>query len=324
MTMTNATSPTPADRARPSWQSIRRIIGERVDAKRSAGIVLGVVDSDGRRVAAYGDPGPGQPPLDASSVFEIGSITKVFTAALLADMVVRGEVALDEPVALLLPQTVRVPTWGERQIELVDLATQTSGLPRLPANWRWGDSAHPMMAGYTVGMLYEFLSGYTLTRQIGSEYQYSNLGFGLLGHALALRAGGGGHRAGRSAGLPRHRDRVLREGDPTRAHLPARPPRCGHWRRRALRGQADAGKQGSGSRSCAGCMDRENKEGLTMGFIKGLGEQLLLRGEGRGFAGPSDPSSRLYRLDVGRHGRRSGRSRPSYCLRPAWVRPVGG
>jgi D-alanyl-D-alanine-carboxypeptidase/D-alanyl-D-alanine-endopeptidase len=46
-----------------------------------------------------------------------------------------------------------------------------------------------MMAGYTVGVLYEFLSGYTLTRQIGSEYQYSNLGFGLLGQALALRAG---------------------------------------------------------------------------------------------------------------------------------------
>jgi CubicO group peptidase (beta-lactamase class C family) len=107
-------------------------------AQRMPGMVAGVVDSDGRRVAAYGDPGPGQPPLDASSVFEIGSITKVFTAALLADMVARGEVALDEPVALLLPQTVRVPTWGERQIELVNLATQTSALPRLPANWRWG------------------------------------------------------------------------------------------------------------------------------------------------------------------------------------------
>ncbi|MGE5291137.1 MAG: serine hydrolase [Micromonosporaceae bacterium] len=96
---------------------------------------------------------------------------------------------LHEPVALLLPPTVRVPTWGERQIELVDLATQTSGLPRLPANWRWEDSAHPMMAGYAAGQLYEFLSGYTLTREIGSEYEYSNLGFGLLGHALARRAG---------------------------------------------------------------------------------------------------------------------------------------
>jgi D-alanyl-D-alanine-carboxypeptidase/D-alanyl-D-alanine-endopeptidase len=189
MTMTNATSPAPADRARPSWQSIRRIIGERVDAKHSAGIVVGVVDSGGRRVAAYGDRGPGQPPLDASSMFEIGPITKVFTAALLADMVARGEVALDEPVALLSPETVRVPAWGTRQIELVDPATQTSGLSRLPANWRWEDSAHPMMAGYTAAQLYEFLSGYTLTRQIGSEYEYSNLGFGLLGHALALRVG---------------------------------------------------------------------------------------------------------------------------------------
>ena len=138
-------------RARPSWHSIRRIIGERVDAKRSAGIVVGVIDSDGRRVAAYGDPGPGQPPLDASSVFEVGSITKVLTATLLADMVARGEVALDEPVALLLPQAVRVPTRGNRQIELMDLATQTSGLPRLPANLRWEDPAHPTMAGYTAG-----------------------------------------------------------------------------------------------------------------------------------------------------------------------------
>jgi D-alanyl-D-alanine-carboxypeptidase/D-alanyl-D-alanine-endopeptidase len=188
MTMTNIV-PARADRARPSWQSIQRIIGERVDAKRSAGIVVGVVDVDGRRVAACGDPGPGQPPLDASSVFEIGSITKVFTATLLADMVARGEVALDEPVARLLPPTVRVPARGNRQIELVDLATQTSGLPRLPANLRWEDPAHPVMAGYTAGQLYEFLSGYTLTREIGSEYEYSNLGFGLLGHALALRAG---------------------------------------------------------------------------------------------------------------------------------------
>ena len=176
------------DRVCPSSQLIQDIIRERVDAKRSAGIVVGVIDS-GRRVAAYGDPGPGQPPLDAVSVFEIGSVTKVFTATLLADMVQRGEVALDEPVALLLPETVRVPARGDRQIELVDLATQTSGLPRLPTNWRPKNPASPTLADYTVDQLYEFLAGYALARGIGSQYEYSNLGFGLLGHALALRAG---------------------------------------------------------------------------------------------------------------------------------------
>jgi serine-type D-Ala-D-Ala carboxypeptidase/endopeptidase len=142
---------------------------------------VGVAGSGRRQVAAYGVPGPGQPPLDADSVFEIGSIAKVFTATLLADMAARGEVALDESVALLLPPTVRVPARGQRQIELVDLATHTSGLPRLPGNLRWEDPAHPVMAGYTAGQLYEFLSGYTLAREIGSQYEYSNLGFGLLG-----------------------------------------------------------------------------------------------------------------------------------------------
>jgi D-alanyl-D-alanine-carboxypeptidase/D-alanyl-D-alanine-endopeptidase len=176
------------DRACPSSQLIQGIIGERLDAKRSAGIVVGVIDSGGRRVAAYGDPGPGQPPLDASSVFEIGSITKVFTATLLADMVQRNEVALDEPVALLLPPAVRVPAREDRQIELVDLATQTSGLPRLPTNWRPEDPANPTMGDYTIDQLLEFLSGYRLTREIGSQYEYSNLGYGLLGHVLALRA----------------------------------------------------------------------------------------------------------------------------------------
>jgi serine-type D-Ala-D-Ala carboxypeptidase/endopeptidase len=168
--------------------TIQHIISQRVDSQRSTSIVVGVLDPDGqRRVVAHGDPGPGQPPLGPGSVFEIGPIPRVFTATLLADMIQRAEVNLDDPVARFLPSTLRVPTRGQRQITLVDLATQTSGLPRLPTNLRATDPANPL-ADYTVQQLYAFLSEYVLPRDIGAEYEYSNLGFGLLGHALARRA----------------------------------------------------------------------------------------------------------------------------------------
>jgi CubicO group peptidase (beta-lactamase class C family) len=164
-------------------------IKARVDAKKNPGIVVGTIDADGTiSRAAYGDAGPGALPLDADSVFEIGSITKVFTATLLEDMVTRGEVRLDDPVQKFLPARVHVPTRNGRQITLLDLTTQSSGLPRLPTNMRPRDPANPY-ADYSVDQLYECLNGYELTRDIGSQYEYSNLGVGLLGHVLALRAG---------------------------------------------------------------------------------------------------------------------------------------
>ncbi len=121
-------------------------------------------------------------------MFEIGSATKVFTSLLLADMVQRGEVALDDPVVKYLPASVKMPQRNGRSITLVDLATHTSGLPRMPTNFTPKDNANPY-ADYSVEQLYQFLSGYQLTRDIDSQYEYSNLGGGLLGHVLARRAG---------------------------------------------------------------------------------------------------------------------------------------
>jgi D-alanyl-D-alanine-carboxypeptidase/D-alanyl-D-alanine-endopeptidase len=161
----------------------------RVDGGKSTGMVVGTIDAGGGTSrAAYGTAGPGALPLDADSVFEIGSITKVFTATLLADMADRGEVKLVDPVGKYLPATVRVPQRNGRQITLLELSTQSSGLPRMPDNFRPKAATNPF-ADYTVEQLYEFLGGYELTRDIGSQYEYSNVGVGLLGHALARRAG---------------------------------------------------------------------------------------------------------------------------------------
>jgi len=174
----------------PSDSEIRKILAERVDKYRqSVGIVVGVIEPQGRRVVAYGNLAAGDTrPLNGDTVFEIGSITKVFTSLLLADMVERGEVELTDPVAKYLPATVNVPQRRAEQITLEDLATHTSGLPRMPVNVDSRDPANPF-ADYSVNRLYEFLSGYQLPRDIGEAFEYSNIGGALLGHALAQRAG---------------------------------------------------------------------------------------------------------------------------------------
>ncbi len=168
----------------PGTEGIREILAKRIDRQRQAvGIVVGVIDPNGRRVVAYGNLAKGDPrTLDGDTVFEIGSVTKVFTSLVLADMVNGREVALGDPAAKYLPENVRMPERNGKSITLLDLSTHRSGLPPLPSNLK-------PEAGYSMEDLYRFLSGYTLPRDPGSEYEYSNLGAGLLGHLLACRAG---------------------------------------------------------------------------------------------------------------------------------------
>jgi CubicO group peptidase (beta-lactamase class C family) len=168
---------------------IRSIMANRVESGRAVGMVTGVIDEKGRQVVASGKvslDGTQQP--DGDTVFEIGSVTKVFTSLILADMIEKDEVKPDDPVSKFLPATVKVPSRNGREITLLDLSMQVSGLPRLPDNLKPADPANPY-ADYDASKLYDFLSRYTLTRDPGEKYEYSNLAVGLLGHALALKAG---------------------------------------------------------------------------------------------------------------------------------------
>lgn len=172
----------------PNDSALNATLQSRVRTPPGIGIVVATLEKGKPpRIFSAGSSGSARP-LDGNTVFEIGSITKTFTSALLADMVQRGEVKLDDPVSKFLPATVRVPSRGGKQITLLDLATQSSGLPRLPNNLSPANVLNPY-ADYSVEKLYDFLSHYELTRDIGSQFEYSNLGVGLLGHALALRAG---------------------------------------------------------------------------------------------------------------------------------------
>jgi CubicO group peptidase (beta-lactamase class C family) len=175
-----------APAVQPIQDALRRTVGERED---QAGAVAVVVNEGGSSLVAHGSSGVPNLALDADAVFEIGSITKVLTALLLADMAERGEVGLDDPVTEYIPPSVALVERG-RPITLLDLATYTSGLPTMPGNLppNWWASPDPF-ADYTTDKLYEFLSVYEPQYAPGERYQYSNVGFALLGDALARRAG---------------------------------------------------------------------------------------------------------------------------------------
>ncbi|MFK0165710.1 serine hydrolase [Rhizobium sp. NPDC090279] len=180
-----------------SDDAIRRLLIERVDERRlSVGMVVGVTEGNGHRIVAHGHRDTsGADPVTEKTVFEIGSITKLFTALLLSDMANRGEVWMDEPVAELLPTETRVPVRDGKAITLRHLASHYSGLPRVATN---GDSpSRPggPYAAYSAERLYEFLAGHELNRTPGESFEYSNVGVGLLGHALVLRAGAGGYES---------------------------------------------------------------------------------------------------------------------------------
>ncbi|MCG8460167.1 MAG: serine hydrolase [Holophagales bacterium] len=171
----------------PSDDAIAMLLAERME-HNGVGMVVGVIDGDRRSVLAHGVSGAENGrALDAATVFQLGSLTKVITSLLLAEMVVRGEVTLDDPVSELLPPEARMIEVG-RPITLRDLATHSSGLPSMPANFDIRGEPDPYSA-YSVEQLWSFLSGFEPARAPGTAYEYSNLGVSLLGRVLASKKG---------------------------------------------------------------------------------------------------------------------------------------
>jgi len=174
------TSPTAS--AGPLPERVEEAAQERIAAGIYRTLVFGVVDGDKTETVTIGKLDNGNAP-DGDTVYEIGSITKTFTAALLAQAALSGRVMLDAPVAQLLPD-FKIPSHAGKAITLEQLGTQHSALPRLPSNMLPKDPTDPY-ADYDATKLKAFLADYQLLRDPGAAYEYSNLGFGLLGYALA-------------------------------------------------------------------------------------------------------------------------------------------
>jgi D-alanyl-D-alanine-carboxypeptidase/D-alanyl-D-alanine-endopeptidase len=167
--------------------SLQLALERRVSGVPGTGIAVGIIDHGVRKIYVAGSDGHGRP-VDQHTLFEIGSVTKTFTATTLAEMALSHSVRLNDPIDKYLPDGIRAPTKDGRPITLLNLAEQRSGLPRLPSNIDAADLDDPY-SNYTVGDMYAFLKSYQVSRDPGAAYAYSNYGIGLLGQLLANRAG---------------------------------------------------------------------------------------------------------------------------------------
>lgn len=177
----------------PRKEAIDRIVEPFLKDRPYVGLVIGLIDEDAEHIYSYGKVkiGDVEKAPDEKTIFEIGSITKAFTGTLLAELVLTKKVKLDEPAQTYLPPSIKLPRRDDRDMTLLNLATHTSSLPVEPpyiglfALTKAPDGGQNPYKHYTIKDLANTLERLTLKRPIGSESKYSNLGVGILGHALA-------------------------------------------------------------------------------------------------------------------------------------------
>lgn len=180
--------------ARSETKLLKEIVDNQIrpliEEGKCVGVSVGVINGDTNAVFSYGKVHLDSNEVpDGNTIYEIGSITKVFTTLLLADAVANGYADFNDTIDKFLPADVNIPDFNGRGIKLIDLATHTSALPRIPNNMNILAGLNNPYSDYSEKELYEFLSSYKLQREPGAKYEYSNLGGGLLGHILELSEG---------------------------------------------------------------------------------------------------------------------------------------
>jgi D-alanyl-D-alanine-carboxypeptidase/D-alanyl-D-alanine-endopeptidase len=160
-------------------------IEKRIEEGITPSIALAIIDSSGVQYFNFGQTAENGKEVDENTIYEIGSISKVFTAILLAQQVLEGDLKLEDKINNIFPNDIKVPVVDDTEITFGNLTDHTSGLPGMPDNFAPANPNNPY-ADYTVDQMYEFISNYNPSRSVGSEYEYSNLAQGLLGHLIAM------------------------------------------------------------------------------------------------------------------------------------------
>jgi serine-type D-Ala-D-Ala carboxypeptidase/endopeptidase len=183
----------------PSDDQVRAILEKRIADKKAVGIAVALIAPDGSvRFVSAGSSGQSaqnaRTQIDADTIFEIGSITKTFTGTILAQMVAKGEVALDGKIRQYAPPQYQFrDSRSAGDVTLLQLATHTSGLPRLPMSIAFAtamasDFDNPYK-NYPLEAMWKFIADEKIDTMKTYRSEYSNLGVGLLGDLLAHKAG---------------------------------------------------------------------------------------------------------------------------------------
>jgi serine-type D-Ala-D-Ala carboxypeptidase/endopeptidase len=170
--------------AQASASEIQTFLDSEVTNKRTKGIVVGVIDANGTKIISAGklsDKNTKKP--DGNTMFEIASVTKLFTTLLLADFASKNIVSLSAPISSYLPREIKTPKFDDKEITLLQLASHTSGFPRFPFN----QFPNKAVDSYTTDDLYYYISHFEPKVAFGSKFKYSNTGMGLLAHILSLQ-----------------------------------------------------------------------------------------------------------------------------------------
>ena len=164
-----------------------KIAAPLVENKVADGLSIGYLEGDHYGIVHLGTATNNGKRADNLTVYEIGSISKVFTSLLLADAVVRGEIELDAAVNVDNAAGIRLPSYEGRAIQWIDLSTHRSGLPRLPANLEVTSLKNPYQL-YDSTKASATLANLKLARKPGASHEYSNFAVSVLGYLLAEKA----------------------------------------------------------------------------------------------------------------------------------------
>ncbi len=163
-----------------------------LDHSTSSCVVIGIIDHGKQTIYCYGNISKtDETPASDNTIFEIGSITKLFTATAAAEEKRKSKLKYDDNLSTYLTG-VWAPNYHGKEIKIIDLLHHTSGLPAIPDDLftagKHPDSLNPY-AIYNRQMLDSFISGHKIDVEPGTKYAYSNLGFGLMGDILSRLEG---------------------------------------------------------------------------------------------------------------------------------------